>query len=62
MKVILLFDSDKMENVYREYYLDDDTDDKLRAGQMCKISFCHPDHGEQLMAKTCEMLSEESLT
>ena len=32
MKVILLFDSDKLENVYREYHLDE----KLR------IAFCHP--------------------
>ncbi len=61
MKVILLFDGDKLENVYREYELTDDTDEKLRDGQMCKIAFCHPDHGEQMMAKTCEMLSDESL-
>ncbi len=62
MKIILLFDSDRMENVYREYHLDDVTDTKLRDGQMCKIAFCHPDHGEQMMSKVCEMLTDKSLT
>ncbi len=61
MKVILLFDSDKSENIYREYNLDDDMDEKLRDGKMCKIAFCHPNHGEQMMIKTCEMLTDESL-
>ena len=61
MRIILLFDSDRLENVYREYTLSDDTDEKLRNGQMCKVSFCHPDHGEEFVSKTCEMLSEESL-
>lgn len=60
MKVIILFDGDKLDNIYREYDLD--YDEELRDGKMVKISFCHPSHGEQIVAKCVEMLSEESLT
>lgn len=59
MIITLFFDSDRLENCYRQYTLDNDED--LRNGKMVKIAFCHPDHGEQMMSKTCEMLSEESV-
>lgn len=52
MKVILLFDSDKPENSYREYELLDTADDALRKGEWCDITFCHPAHGEVFIQKT----------
>lgn len=49
MKVILLFDSDKMENAYREYTIS--ADKELRDGACLSIRFCHPSHGELMNAK-----------
>ena len=56
MKLILLFDSDKLGNCYREYELD--YDKQLRAGGAVSVSFCHPDHGEVMQAKAHDELSE----
>ncbi len=51
MKVILLFDSDKLENVYREYTLHENIDKELREGKRVSIKFCHPFHGEVMIAQ-----------
>ncbi len=51
MRVILLFDSDTIEGVYREYTLQDDLDEKLRKGKRISIKFCHPFFGEMMIAK-----------
>ena len=51
MKVILLFDSDKLDNRYREYELAGGADDMLRKGKWFSITFCHPDHGEVMIAR-----------
>ncbi|KKM26222.1 hypothetical protein LCGC14_1586900 [marine sediment metagenome] len=50
MKVILLFDSDKLDNCYREYMLRDSFDEDLRSGKYGCIEFCHPDNGEVMLA------------
>ncbi len=50
MKVILLFDSDKPDNRYREYTLNDSVDGAISNGDHIVVEFCHPDHGEIMMA------------
>lgn len=54
MKIILLFDSDKLDNCYREYELIKGADDGLRKGERVSITFCHPDHGEVFMVKSAD--------
>ena len=52
MKVILLFDSDKLENRCREYELSNSITKDLREGKKVSITFCHPLHGEIMIAKS----------
>ena len=46
MKLIVLFDSDKLDNCYRVYELSEVNDSDLRKGKWLRITICHPDHGE----------------
>ncbi len=50
MKVILLFDSDKLDNCYREYMLNETVDEAISNGDHVTIEFCHPKHGEIMIA------------
>lgn len=52
MKVILLFDSDKLKNCYKEYTLLGEFDKDLREGKWCSVTFCHPDFGEVCLVRT----------
>ncbi len=52
MKVILLFDGDKLENRYREYELSNSFAKDLCEGKKVSITFCHPFHGEIMVAKS----------
>lgn len=54
MKIILLFDSDKLKNCYREYELIKGADEDLRKGKWVSIAFCHPNHGEILSVKIAD--------
>lgn len=54
MKVILLFDSDKLDNCYREYELHEGADEALRKGKWVSMTICHPDHGEVFVAKVAD--------
>ena len=60
MKIILLFDSDRLDNRYREYELLDDADEALRKGEWANLTFCHPDHGEVFIAKIANRKDFES--
>lgn len=51
MKVIFLFDSDKLDNCYRYYSLSDTIVKSLREGKEVTLTFCHPAYGEVMMAK-----------
>ena len=51
MKIILLFDSDKTKNIYREYELSDGLDKELRKGGRITATFCHPNSGEVMEFK-----------
>ena len=56
MKIILLFDSDRLDNCYREYELQDEIegiDGKMR-DKLVTITFCHPDHGEIMEMKVVD--------
>lgn len=61
MKIILLFDSDKLDNCYRYYSLNDDIAKALLEGSMITITFCYPEYGEIMIADIVrgEKLSKE---
>lgn len=52
MKIILLFDSinpsDKLDNCYRTYELNEKLSDALIAGKSISIMFCNPDKGDEV--------------
>lgn len=51
MKVILLFDIDKLDNTYREYELTEYMVKELQKGKKISISFRHPEFAEEFNAK-----------
>ena len=52
MKIILLFDTEMLENRYRIYELSDELDKVLCENrEEIDITFCHPDMGEIFEAR-----------
>ena len=51
VEIIILFDSYELDNYYRHYYLGNNIVTALREGKQITVTFCHPEHGEIMIAE-----------
>ena len=58
MKVVLLFDDDKLDNVYRIYTVNDNLRKNLADGGQVSITVMHPKYGEVFWAQNSVYFGE----